>query len=207
MGKCLFMRKGEKHTDPSKNLPSGYTNLSYIMSSNTQWIDTAFKPNHNTRVIMDCDVISFDSKDMFLFGARVSAGNTAFYIAADDENTRWYVSYGNNVSNPSGVCTGRHSIDMNKNVAIIDGVSITLPSSTFQSSSNLLLFATNTAGSADGQIGTMKLYSCQIYDNDVLVRYFIPCINASGEVGLYDLVGKQFYGNAGTDVFTGSEVA
>ena len=53
----------------------------------------------------------------------------------------------------------------------------------------------------------MNLYSCQIYDNGTLVRDFVPCINGSGEVGLYDLVGKQFYGNAGTGVFTGSEVA
>lgn len=206
MGKCLFMRKGETHTSPLA-LPAGFTKLEYIQSSGKQWIDTGFKPNQDTRVVMNCYVISFNSRDMFIFGARVSAGNTAFYIAADDTNTKWFISYGNDVQNPVGTCTGHHSIDMNKNSVSIDDAITTLSASTFQSASNLLLFATNTAGSADSQRGTMNLYSCQIYDNGTLVRDFVPCINGSGEVGLYDLVGKQFYGNAGTGVFTGSEVA
>lgn len=207
MGKCLFMRKGETHTNPCSRLPSGYTELAYIQSSGTQWIDTGFKPNQDTRVVMNCYVISFNSCDMFLFGARVSAGNTAFYVAADDTNTKWFISYGSDVQNPVGTCIGHHSIDMNKNSVSIDDAITTLSASTFQSASNLLLFSTNTAGSADSQRGTMNLYSCQIYDNGTLVRDFVPCINASGEVGLYDLVGKQFYGNAGTGTFTGSEVA
>ena len=184
-------------------LPSGYRRLEYIQSSGTQWIDTGFKPNQDTRVVMNCYVISFNSCDMFLFGARVSAGNTAFYIAADDTNTKWFISYGNDVQNPVGTCTGHHSVDMNKNSVSIDGAITTLSASTFQSASNLLLFATNTAGSVDSQRGTMNLYSCQIYDNGTLVRDFVPCINESGEVGLYDLVSKQFFGNAGTGTFIG----
>lgn len=53
----------------------------------------------------------------------------------------------------------------------------------------------------------MKLYACQIYDNGTLVRDFYPCTNESGAVGLYDLVGKQFYSNAGTGAFVaGAEV-
>ena len=78
--------------------------------------------------------------------------------------------------------------------------------SPFVSNYGIYLFANNSAGSAI-QKTNAKLYSCQIYDNDVLVRDFVPCINASGEIGLYDSVGKKFYGNAGTGVFTGSEVA
>ena len=44
----------------------------------------------------------------------------------------------------------------------------------------------------------------QIYDNDILVRDFVPCINAEGEYGLYDFVNSQFYGNVGTGSFTGA---
>lgn len=183
-------------------LPSGYRRLEYIQSSGKQWIDTGFKPNQDTRVVMNCYVISFNSCDMFLFGARVSAGNTAFYIAADDTNTKWFISYGNNVQNPVGTCTGHHSIDMNKNSVSIDDAITTLSASTFQSASNLLLFATNTAGSADSQRGTMNLYSCQIYDNGTLVRDYIPCQTTAGEIGLWDDVNSVFYANAGTGAFT-----
>lgn len=187
-------------------LPSGYRRLEYIQSSGKQWIDTGFKPNQDTRVVMNCYVISFNSCDMFLFGARVSAGNTAFYVAADDANTKWFISYGSEVQNPVGTCTGHHSIDMNKNSVSIDDAITTLSASTFQSASNLLLFATNTAGSADSQRGTMNLYSCQIYDNGTLIRDYIPCQTTSGEIGLWDDVNGVLYGNAGTGTFAAGPV-
>ena len=206
MGHCLFLRKGNVHTKPVA-LPSGYTKLAYIQSSGTQWIDTGFKPNQNTRIKMDCNVIGFNAVDAFLFGARISSGNTAFCLAADDANTQWFALYGNAVLNPTGTCTGKHSIDFNQNVLTLDGENFTFEKATFQSSYNLLLFATITNGSVDSQRGKMAVYSCQLYDNGNLIRDFIPCINASGAVGLYDLVGKQFYGNAGTGTFTAGEVA
>ena len=78
--------------------------------------------------------------------------------------------------------------------------------STFFIPYNLVLFANNRAGGIQEKT-TMALYYCRIFDGDTLLRDFIPCINASGSVGLYDFVGRQFYGNAGTGAFTGSEVA
>jgi hypothetical protein len=205
MGHCLFLRKGSVHTKPVA-LPSGYTKLAYIQSTGTQWVDTGFKPNQNTRVKMDCNVIGFNSSDAFLFGARIASGDTAFCLAADDANTRWFALYGNAVQNPTGTCTGKHSIDFNQNVLTLDGKNFTFAKTTSQSPYNLLLFATITNGNVDSQRGQMAVYSCQIYDNGTLVRDFLPCINPSGAVGLYDLVGRKFYGNAGTGAFTGSEV-
>ena len=46
-----------------------------------------------------------------------------------------------------------------------------------------------------------KLYSFAIRKNNNIIRNFVPCINPSGEIGLYDFVTKQFYGNAGTGEF------
>ncbi|MBQ4353596.1 MAG: discoidin domain-containing protein [Clostridia bacterium] len=48
----------------------------------------------------------------------------------------------------------------------------------------------------------MRMYSCQIYDNGTLVRDFVPCVDYSGEVGMYDLVSAVFYGSSGTGAFT-----
>lgn len=57
----------------------------------------------------------------------------------------------------------------------------------------------------------MRLYSCKIwktitYEGTPLVRDFIPCKNASGEVGLWDDVNSVFYGNAGTGTFIAGEL-
>ena len=66
--------------------------------------------------------------------------------------------------------------------------------------------ALNRNGSIAEQLSG-KLYYAQLYSGDSSIRDFLPCKNASGAVGLYDLVGKQFYGNAGTGTFTAGEVA
>lgn len=191
----------ERTVTPSSRLPEGYTEVQYIQSSGTQWIDTGFKPNQNTRIKMDCNVIGFNSGDAFLFGARIASGNTAFCLAADDANTRWFALYGNAVQNPTGTCVGKHSIDFNQNVLTLDGKNFTFEKTTFQSSYNLLLFATITNGNVDSQRGKMAVYACQIFDNGNLIRDFVPCIDPTGAVGLYDLVGGKFYGNTGTGVF------
>ena len=198
--------KIERTVTPSSRLPEGYTEVQYIQSSGTQWIDTGFKPSQNTRVKMDCNVIGFNSGDAFLFGARIASGNTAFCLAADDANTRWFALYGNAVQNPTGTCTGKHSIDFNQNVLTLDGENSTFAKTTFQSSYNLLLFATITNGNVDSQRGKMAIYSCQIYDNGNLIRDFVPCVDPTGNAGLYDLVGGKFYGNAGTNSFTAGPV-
>ena len=193
--------KIERAVTPSSRLPDGYTEVQYIQSTGAQWIDTGFKPNQNTRIKMDCNVIGFNSVDAFLFGARIASGNTAFCLAADDANTRWFALYGNAVQNPTGTCTGKHSIDFNQNVLTLDGENSTFAKTTFQSSYNLLLFATITNGNVDSQRGKMAVYACQIFDNGTLIRDFVPCIDPTGAVGLYDLVGGKFYGNTGTGVF------
>ncbi len=41
-----------------------------------------------------------------------------------------------------------------------------------------------------------------MYDNGVMVRNFIPCKNASGEIGLYDMVYDNFYKSPQGTAFT-----
>ena len=209
MGKVLFMRKGETHTAPAKGLPFGYTKLAYIQSSGTQYIDTGFKPNQNTTIAAEFVVLDASNDCAYLYGggtgtARLEAypwdgklefnygsavpfvgtvyANKRFYICQD--KTKYTLSY----FDGSGEWTGNHA------------------EQSFTSAYTLAIFALNRGTVAYPTAG-MKLYSCQFYDNDMLVRDFVPCINASGEVGLFDMVNRQFYGNAGTGTFTGSEVA
>ena len=45
----------------------------------------------------------------------------------------------------------------------------------------------------------MRLHSFKMYDNDALVRHFVPVRRKSDNtVGLYDIVHRQFYSNAGS---------
>ena len=53
----------------------------------------------------------------------------------------------------------------------------------------------------------MRLYLCKIYDNDNLVRNFIPCYRkVDNEIGLYDVINDVFYVNSGTGEFIAGPV-
>lgn len=180
-------------------LPSGYSQLRYIQSSGTQYIDTGFKPNQNTRVVLRCNIIN-SGETVFVFGARIAYQNTSFTLHI--EGGVFKDHYGSNVWTSAISDSGEHLIDKNKNVTTIDGTSYTYTTETFQSAYNFQLFALNQAGSVDSRRVSMKIYSCRIYDNGMLVRDFVPAMDSSGTVGLYDLANNTFYANAGTGSFT-----
>lgn len=211
MGKVLFLRKGSVHTKPVA-LPSGYTKLAYIQSSGTQYVNTLFTPNQNTRVDMRCMPLSVNdasSNDGFIpYGAGESYNSRAFesYTA----NGKYEFNYGSSnvfIGAPAigQLLTIVHdksqvSLTVNEETPILQPLS----ANTFTAPRAMTLFG---IARANVLCGKMRLYTCQIYDNGTLIRDYIPCINASGAVGLYDLVGRQFYGNAGSGVFIGSEAA
>ena len=50
---------------------------------------------------------------------------------------------------------------------------------------------------------TCKVSKFQLYENEVLIRNYIPCYRKSDNViGMYDIVTKTFFTNAGTGTFT-----
>ena len=189
-------------------LPDGYTELEYIQSSGTQYIDTGFKQNQNSRIVMSAQVTQQPSTHAWLFEGRirnVSGGKSVFLL----DGAVWNADYNGSARREAFPDIGIFdalSIDFDKNSLQINEDSFTWTTSTFQSTANLALLACNTAGAISGYISA-KLYNCQIYDNGTMIRDFVPCQDPTGNVGLYDLVGAQFYGNAGSGTFTaGPEV-
>lgn len=200
-----MMRKGETHTEPRVRLPNGYTELEYIQSTGTQYIDSEFIPNQNTRVVMDLLYTGSESISNE-FGAW-NAANTGAFISLTTGRNNLYPFYGSTSKQVPVDRTTRHIVDMDKNVVKMNGESmITFDAVTFACVYPLFLCCFNSFGTAENMTA-LRIYSCQIYDNGTKIRDFIPCINPSGEIGLYDTVNKKFYGNKGTGTFIGSEVA
>ena len=51
---------------------------------------------------------------------------------------------------------------------------------------------------------TAKIAYCKLWDNDVLVRDYVPVLRLSDmSYGLYDKVNNVFYGNSGSGTFIG----
>ena len=187
-------------------LPEGYTQLKYIESSGTQYVDTGFMPNNNTRVIIDAQMLS-NSTHAGLFGSRITSSSNSMWCWLNDGNT-WKADY--STSNTRATFSNisisdRLVVDYNKNSVSVSGSNHTWAEATFQSTCNMILFGVNTGGTPQ-YLSSARIYSCQIYDNDVLIRDFIPCINSDGVVGLYDLVNAIFYDDESGGTFISGEV-
>ena len=193
------------------SIPKEYVAVPYIESTGTQYIDTGFKPNNNTRTIMDVEASASTavSKSCAFFSARdLTADARKFYAAMDASSGTYniYWQYGDTYDQfwemaDVNAFARRRIIDGNGASATIDGVTKTYATKTFQVPYNLYLLGSNESGTANHFISA-KLYSCKIYDNGELIRDFVPCCRKSdGEVGLYDMVTKAFFGNAGTGEF------
>lgn len=187
-------------------LPEGYRELEYIESTGTQWINTLYMANNNTRVMMDVQLTNL-SANAFLFEGRNEMSDKATAVIYVTGSPGAIVSdYGSSSRlTLTGVSpSDRLEIDKNKNVCTINGVTVTNTANTFQSSYNLVLLASNTTGVIANQ-AKAKLYSCRIYDDGTLIRYYIPCVNPDGRVGLYDIVNEKFYNNSGPGEFIAGE--
>jgi hypothetical protein len=183
-------------------LPQGFTRVEYIESTGTQYIDTGFKPNQNTRVIIDYQITT--AQTIPLFGARNGSTNREFEMFAYADNRGMQDGYGSSqdyvTSSPN---LNRTTIDKNKNVTTSSDGSVnkTHAAQTFQCSYNMYLFQMNNGGQIYNASYGSRCYSCQIYDNGTLVRDYIPCQTDTGAVGLYDMTTATFYGNDGTGEF------
>lgn len=184
---------------PGPKIPSGYTELEYIQSSGTQYIDTGFKPNQDARVTCDFEYIS-SVEEQTIFMARRTSNQDQFGLFHNTAG--WTFRYGaNSAANNTIGIMDRILLDINKNVATLNGVKLTNSAATFNTGTNLMLFVRNTNGTLNNY-AIAKLYACSIYsDETTMIRNFIPCKNPSGVIGLYDLVNNQFYQNAGTGTF------
>ena len=192
---------------PTPILPEGYTQLNYIQSTGTQYIDTGFKPSNYTRVAADFMVDAWGSDTTFLFGAQTS--NNQRYCLGFSSSGTMRNDYGTQYTSIDIISAGtRYTADKNKNVFTYSGSTQTWTQTaeTFSNTLTMRLFARDY-GSSPGYLKG-KIYNLKIYNNTVLIRNFVPAkLNSDGSLGLFDTVFKEFYTNAGTGTFVaGAEV-
>lgn len=191
--------KIERAVTPSSRLPEGYTEVQFIRSDGGQHIDSLIKPTQNMRVNIRFSTSETGSHTVF--GSDIGWTENGFSLGVG------FAHYGKANRTISGLSDGNpHDVDFKKNVVTVDGVTVsTMETATFSLPYNLALFANNRSGSIQEKT-SMTLYNCKIYENEIAVRDFIPCKNPSGNIGLYDVISGEFYGNAGSGSFTAGPV-
>ena len=202
------------NTGASTIVPSGLVELEYIESTGTQYINTSIIPNGNTRV--ECKFIPLDTKTQAIFcGGRTAVSGTNTY-----SNTMFYVSqhirrdyFGSSKTSSSTYTTGTiMTIDANKNIVTINGSTSEIANFTLSSTIGkmpiLLLCSAmyNTSSSTITNLDNyakFKIYYYKIYDNDTLVRDFVPAKRISDDkCGLWDKVNLKFYTDENGGNFT-----
>lgn len=179
-------------------LPAGYTQLEYIENSGTQYINTGYMPNNYTKL----DIVVESDATM---------GGVAVCDAAwlSDGFGVWIhcACFGDSVKQDLAFMGAKTNLVLDKGILYQDGEEIWSASGTFQTTCALTLFALNRNGSMTEFISSAKIYSCKLYNNNELIRNFIPCKNPMQDVGMYDTVTAAFYGNEGSGAFiAGPEV-
>jgi hypothetical protein len=230
MGKVDFFRE-------LGSLPEGYKKLTYIASSGTQYIDTGYYWTHEKTRIFFKGIPTGAGTSQTLFGSEeytASSGNArnfAHILHGGNGSYGLYLgsSSNGNISIPLNQLA---SVDINtsenKNVnvkvnntvvmdktysgSVMNKQSAYLSSSASTTVGHIFIFSNHNSnrGSSNGptqNVAAMRLYEFKMWDNDKLVRNFIPCKNASGTVGLWDTVTNSFFTTPTGSFIAGTELA
>lgn len=195
-------------------LPYAYQQVEYIekQTNHIQYINTGIYASEKNKFEAKAQLLNVNLGSQTLYGGRNSAingeiqgnqisfvqsngliqvccGDTAYATILHDNNIHTYYD------------TTHSFYRDNEYIGYKSGETITLKNRVF-------LFATNTNGVASFSSGALRLYYAKIWNDNILVRDFIPCYRKSDNAaGLYDLVNGEFYTNKGTGEFIlGGEV-
>ena len=182
-------------------LPDGYTQLEYIQSSGSQYINTGFKPNQDTKISISMAFLGSAGENVL--GSRNSSSDATnrFGIITFSSSSKIGSFFGSTATQSISLDSSIHNYTLSKAGLSVDGVSYGgAYTSSFSCTYPITLFAWNN-GSNGIVKNSSKIIDCKIFSGEVLVRNFIPCKNSSGVIGLYDVIENQFYQNAGTGTF------
>ena len=190
---------------------SRYTELEYIESTGTQYIDTGICIGKYTNCVFVMTA-ACSTENKFLFGSRNSTtgtnqGRFAYYVSSLQEGKQTNPQYGN-----TNIIAYNNVVDLTNKTTIrlgVDGfyqndTKICSVSGTPTSKYSVYLLSCNTAGYvADARRMSAKLYGCQVYQyGSQKIMDLIPVFdNKLRKPCLYDKEYHKFYYNAGEGEF------
>lgn len=177
------------------DVPSGVNYVDYLQSTGTQCLDTAYVPNANTRVEMTFQLTTPDNTNQAIFGV---AGQFSF---------RWYGTSGYFRSNGSNNANFSTSIDSSAKHTVVKTATKTTIDDTYNVNTNaatitlsLYLFGQHVSTGLQNP-AKVKIFGCKIYEGNVLVHDYRPCLDPDGVACMYDEVNTEYVYNAGSGTF------
>lgn len=182
-----------------------YTRLEYIESTGTQYIDTGFKPNNNTKVELE----AYANNSQWTFGCWDSSSSAQFGFSC---NGSYGFRYGSQSYGDGKKTAGKIKVVMDKtyySLYINDEIEgfDNFNNEVFQCQHSMYLCAINNGGSVSSGKFQGKIYSFKVYDNSNLIRDYIPALRSDGIAGLYDSVNDTFTTSSGNANFIAGDEA
>lgn len=185
-----------------------YTELQYIESTGTQYFDTGYYPNQNTKVEMIVETLNLTST-FVPFGTR--ANSRLDYIAGINYNNQNYTQFNTNDAEYFG--TSNNFINAKLKITLYNGYfkieyigdDTKTVEGTFTTRDNfncltsLYLGCLNNNGNTRYLDQKYRIYSTKIYENNILIKDYIPAIDKFyDKVCLYDKINETFLYSSGT---------
>ena len=178
------------------------TDILYIESNGSQYVDTGVMYSDDIRVVINCFLLESSSYPAAMFGTRTSDQRNSFNMWVYEDYLRddYATSYSWKWNHKP---FGRLLIDKHSCYTKVNHSSSNYSKKiSFSPPGTIYLFGINQPEEYANDNCSMRLYNCKIYDGDVLIRDFHPAIDLdTNEVCLYDTIEKIFYKNLGSGSF------
>lgn len=183
--------------------------MEYIESTWSQYLDSLYKPNYNTKIY-----VKFAHNehviDTPVFGARTSNSQNAYILWSHPSeygaSTGWSQAIFNSVAKTWITDLSQWTIiefEYSKTGWYYNNSTWTWSPWSGTPNVNLIIFWLRQWTSIDNRKFSWKMRSFKIWENNVLVRDFIPVYRKSDSVvGMYDSVNDVFYTNKWSGSFT-----
>lgn len=205
-GKTVIGKWTQIPNPVSHGLPDGYTELEYIESTGTQYINSNRYVVANDVVKIKMNFTSVISDDHYFGCSDVSSSGRARF---GNYAGKWIYQVGENILN-SGIPLANvdYNVVMNmgssKQTLTINDSLIGETNNSFTKSAKVayILALYNYNGNAE-LMAHAKLYNLEWISGGEIVMNLVPCKrNSDGAIGMYDLVTNSFFANSGTGTFT-----
>lgn len=201
----------KRHTDIGavSPIPGGYTQLNYIQSSGTQYIDTGVLSGQKTNVILDITptnlsggiFIGWMSPNNNYCRSYVSCTNNRFSFGYGDGYDSGY--YNTSIGNVNARFLLEYQTFSEHHWLKINDADVFQSSAatTYINTLSFTIFARHLDSNVNA-FSKAKLHEVSIAIDDVLKYHAIPVLRLSdNKPGLWDFVSQRFFVNAGTGEF------
>lgn len=199
-----------------RNLPSEYTQVEYLESSGTQYIDTGvYVSSDNIEIYLKTQLVGGLTGEQDIvsnFGTGVASSKYARCVIGYYQNSVFAYDRNGGATernatvapgNINGVLEIHAKYDHNNSTKTltVNGISNAAP---YEQSVSTDVYTLNLFNQKSGEATSFfvgKIYYCKIIIDGVLAFNGIPAKNSSDVIGMYDTVTGNFLTNAGTGDF------